>query len=347
VSTSASEETEKLLDISEALAIAVLRSDELDDESANLLSEIKLEKFLYFALKEQDELDEITNSWYLAGAKTETDFGGTDAFKSFYDDISSPEESTEVYGFTDYRYQPEIDADIERYVEFFEQDFDLEEAWFTQGEAYLLEFYEEEAPIEYRDLYVSVQEFRNYLNQIKRSLENIISIQATQNGSLSEYGQENIITGPNNYSDISHSVSKIHLELGKHENLSETVLYMKRFTDLVEDATLALSKMQVERIDDSVIQTFKQMRQRFYYDIWRLPAILISIETARGPRREELAIERAQELEAAKGRVDDVLEKLEQQCAEASLVPTKVDYPASSEDDETIDELMKLYTDDS
>jgi len=339
-----SDETEKLKQISEALAVAVLRSDEIDDESARMLSELKLEKLIYYALKSEDELDQVTNSWYIAGAKTETDFGGTNTFDTIYEEVISPATASESSSeFRDPRRTHAIETQTERYVEFFTRDFDLEDVWFKQGEVFLLEFYKEEAPPEYRALYVAVQELRNYLNQIKRALENIVSVQATQSSSLAEYGQKNIITGPNRYDDITNTVSKIHLELGKHEKLKQTLPHVRRFTDLVEDASLALSKMQVERVDDSVIQTFQQMRQKFYYNIWRLPSILISINTARGPRSDELQSQRTKEFEDAKDQLESVLESLENQCSDASLIPTKADYPSYSKDDETIDDLLGMY----
>lgn len=341
-------ESEKVEHILQGLAIAVKKSRRLEDDSVQKISDTKLEKHVYYALKHYEEFDEVTNSWYLAGAKTEVQNVGVETLRNAFHNVSSinqPSIEEVVNEQEDLSVPKEIDAEAEKYAEFFTQEYDLEGAWFTFGEKFLLEFYEKEAPEPYHELYVQTQHLRNYLNQLIRALKNVVSLEA-QSPSLAKYGQNAVITGPDLYSDIAEVVSKTHIELTEIENLHHTFEYYKEFTDILEDAVLALSKMQVERIDDTQIQALSQLRRKHYYQFWRLAAIQISIDTARGPRQEDLRELRRSQYEERLNGIDVEIEKLRQQCEGASLIPTIADYSSVSETDQTVGELLSMYLND-
>lgn len=336
-------EREILSDALDGVALALLRTGDVDRESLSKFTETKLEKFIYYGLKDQGELPEVTYSWYLAGAKTDDtdDIIGVNQLQASFDRLSGPT-SQDQTPFEDTQPEIHVSDHVRDYANFYEKDLDIEERRYQRGGQLLLEFYEDEAVEEYRDLYLACQNLRNELHQHKGRLWKIID-NRNQGPTLADFGQNTGITGPDRYEEIADLVSELHLEMSKDDDLRELLPQFREFTDLLEDACLALGKMEVERIDQSHLQMINRFNEFFYHQAWKLPALVISSKTATGPRREDLRIRHIQKLSKKKSEYERKLEQLKAATADATLIPTERDYPSVSSDTESIDEFVRAY----
>ncbi|MCT9095352.1 hypothetical protein [Haloarchaeobius sp. HME9146] len=338
-------ERETLNNVIEGLALAISRSGELESDAVTKTSKTKLEKFIFQALADTDELDSITYSWYIAGAKTDTpnselSIGALEnAFNRVTGQTASPDVQKEfVDSRSDYNPIPEV----ERFAEYFLREFDLEDSWFTRGEMYLLDFYKERAPEDLRDLYVAVQELRNTLNYAIREIRRV-KTDSPNEMTLSQFQVSSEVKGPDLYEEVADLVSEIHLQMAMDEQLKPLLSDFKAFSDILEDAFLALSQMNVERLSDSQLQMFQSLRRFYFYEAWKLPSYAISMRTASGPRAEDLKVRHAQEIEQHREEYKDKLEALRQDAASSALVPTATDYPCLSEDTPHIESLVERY----
>lgn len=341
------EEEAILESVLEGLALSIQRSSELTADSTGKLSDTKLEKLVYKALKGRNTDDQVTLSWYLAGAKTDVSASqiSSSRFKEIYEEMTGTKHDSKEFKQKTRDYTPSTDA--EDYADFFSYNYDLEEAWYTRGEFFLLDFYKEDAPEEYRNLYIEIQKLRNQLNFTIWSLKDIVE-KSKKTQKLSSFGQHTPVTGPDTYKEVTDLVSGIHLELSSHEQLRDVFSQFRAFTDIVEDAYLALSKIEVERIDSTQVQAFKKLRRFYFYEAWRLPALLISMETSQGPRANNLKVRHARELEDLNQQYQDKIRRLQRQCSEAALTPTVADYRATHDQDSNqLTELISIYVNKS
>lgn len=334
-------EKERLEEVLDGLALAIDRSDEIDDSSVEKTGEVKIQKFLYKALQAHDELDEVTHSWYIAGAKADVPRGefGVDHLLDVYDQLARPDGNESEFVERRDHYEPS--EDVQKYATYFAEEFGLDDVWFTSTVGYLLDFYRDDAPAEYRDLYVAVQELRIELQKTIGKLVDFVGDDSQAN--LDEFGQETPVLGPDRYDRIADIVSEVHLELGADEQLKRTLPVYRDFTDVLEDAYLALSKLEVRRLDGTQIQAFKTLSDFHYYEAWKLPSLVISMQTASGPRKDDLQVRRARELEAHKEGVREGIRDVRKTCSDAGLVPAVADYSVSDADDELLDSLVELY----
>lgn len=334
-------EERKLGTILEALALAIRRSDEIDSSSVEKTSDLKIQKFGHEALAAYDELDEVTHSWYIAGAKADVpkDVFGKKQFVETYDRMGATDldDSTFIDGFE--RYEPS--EEVQKYATYFTDRFDLDDVWFTKSDYFLRDFYLDMAPPKYRDLYVAVQELRIQLKSTIGELSAIVGDSSQVD--LSDFGQETPVMGPDRYDEIAKTVSEIHLELGMDEQLQRTLPLYRAFTDVLEDAYLALSKLDVSRLDETQLQAFKALSNFHYYEAWKLPSLVISMETARGPRAQDLQVRKARELQTHMENLEEEIEDIWRTCSDAGLIPAVADYPATETDDESLDDLIELY----
>lgn len=335
-------EKEILRDALDGVALALLRSGEVTEESLNKITETKVEKFVYYGLKDRGDLPEVTHSWYLAGAKTDDadSIIGTNQLQTAYQRLSGPSNQEDGL-FEDNRSQNVNDI-VEDYAEFYESDLDVESLCFTRGEQLLLDFYKDEAVDEYRDLYVSCQKLRNELSELKTEVWKVIDSRS-QGTTLAQFGQKSKVMGPNHYRQVANLISDIHLEMMQDEELKELLPEFRKFTDLLEDAVLTLGKMEVERIDETHLQMVNRFNEFFYHTAWKLPALVISSKTARGPRREDLKERHLNKLEEKRDSFDRALETLQKATANATLVPTERDYPSVDSEAENVDRFVRTY----
>lgn len=333
-------EREIVRDALDGLALAVARSDDLGAASLEKTSDTKLEKFLYEALLETGTLGDVTHSWYLAGPKTEATgtSPNTDRLVNAYERVApGPRGSS---SFTDERDVYEPNSRVRRFAEFFRDRYELSDKWFTPGGEFLSEFYRRRAPNRYRDLYVAVQRLRNLLSKMDRELYSLASAEA-QDTTLAAFGQNTTPTGPSYYDEVTEVVSRIHLELAGDDALSDVLPAFRSFTDLLEDVFLAVSEMDVDRIGTDQSTAFKSLKRFQFYEAWRLPALVISRETASGPASDELRRERNRTLERERQTFSDRLADQRDACVAAALSPTETDYETSLGDETLTDEYVR------
>lgn len=337
-------EQETLEAVFQGLAIAVSRYGELDADALSKTSETKIEKYIYQALAANDDLDRVTHSWYLAGAKADTPnnrYGKVTLRETFNSTFATIEDSE---GFVDNRPTKDFDDPrVSQYADFFIKEFNLEDAWFTNSKTFLLDFYEREAPEEFRDLYLSCQKLRMKLDRARGEIKGRMS-DSPGDTKLSDFGTNSTVSGPDFYEEVANLVSEIHVEMAKHKDLREVLPEYRAFTDILEDAFLALSQTSVDRLDDSQLQVFGKLRRFHYYEAWKLPSLVISIQTATGPRADDLKLRRVRELESHRQSYLDDLDSLQNAAAEAALVPTNADYPSVAEENELINEFVRQYS---
>lgn len=335
-------ERELVRDALAGLALAVRRSDELDAAALEKTSETKVEKFLYEALHDDGALGEVTHSWYLAGAKTEAtaERSSTDRLQTAYQRVTG--EQGQSSAFVDERERPEASERVASFAEFYTNRYDLAEQWYTPGEEFLLDFYQRRAPKQYRELYVSVQRLRNLLSETDRELYRLAS-NSGQDTTLADFGQTATLTGPDHYDEVTDLVSRIHLELASDEALSEVLSEFRAFTDLLEDVFLALRETAIERIGPEQQSAFKSLKRFQFYEAWRLPALVISRETAAGPGQRSLRRERAQTLERKRREFQSLLAEQREACAGAALSPPASDYESTLGGDAETDEFLRRY----
>lgn len=336
-------EREILSDALDGVALALQRTGDVDRDSVSKFTETKLEKFIYYGLKDQGELPEVTYSWYLAGAKTDDvdDIIGVDQLEASFDRLSGPTNQDQDR-FADTQTEFHVNDHIRDYADFYEDDLNIEERRYQRGGKLLLEFYNEEAVDEYKDLYLACQKLRNELHQQKGRLWKIID-NRSQGTTLAEFGQNTEVLGPDRYEVVADLVSELHLEMSKDEDLRELLPQFRQFTDLLEDACLALGKMEVERIDESHLQMINRYNEFFYHHAWKLPALAISSKTATGPRREDLKIRHLRKLSEKRSEYEHKLEQLKSATADATLIPTERDYPSVNSNTESVDEFIQAY----
>jgi hypothetical protein len=140
-------------------ADALLRGIELavedvfDDPGRNI-TRTEQEKLCYFAIKEFDL--PVTYSWYLAGAYTKVAGEPDNAPGRMTTNTGGVRrdhgETEEVQQYRDY-FASEV----------FFDDYDLREVWYTGKFDFLRDFYQECAPEEYTDLYLTSTDIREYL----------------------------------------------------------------------------------------------------------------------------------------------------------------------------------------
>jgi hypothetical protein len=339
---------EALIDAAlEGLALAVAHSSDLDEDSLSKTSKVKLEKFLYSALADHDSLDDLTYSWYIAGAKADTpnDAISPSRLQDAYQRVTGqPETPASTDDFVEHRRNYTPSEPVVEFADFFERDYDLEDSWFTPTDVFLLDFYADQAPSEYRDLYLAVQNLRNELNRTIRAVKQAKTDDAAST-TLSEFMDSPRVTGPDSYETVADYVSEIHLEMAAIDDLRPVLPQFRAFTDILEDAHLALRQMDVERLSDAQLQFFKHLQQFYFYEAWKLPSLVISTQTARGPRRDDLQLRHAQELEQFSREYEAKITELQQRAATDSLLPTLNDYPETAEQAPEIEAFVSKYLD--
>lgn len=314
----ASDEHELVRDALVGVALAVADSDHLDDEAFSFVGSTKLEKFVCEGLYEQGELSNVTHSWYLAGVKTEAD-ANPETLRSVAPQLTAG--SNRGQDFVD---RGDDDAPSERarqFAEFYRTNYPLEEYWRTSSEEFLLEFYEraEFVPEAFRSLYVSVQRLRNVLSEVEDAAD-------TRETTLADFGNGSV-GFRDRYKEVGQLVSAVHIELSEHEQLRETIASYRAFTDVLEDVYLELRETEMSSIGTEEVDLLRWLHDKHYNQAWKLPALVISVETSAGPHGDSLRVERARRLESHQQQLERTIEEAIERCEAVGLLPSTGSYP--------------------
>jgi hypothetical protein len=296
----------------EPYADALLRGIELavedvfDDPGRNI-TRTEQEKLCYFAIKEFDL--PVTYSWYLAGAYTKVAGEPDNAPGRMTTNTGGVRrdhgETEEVQQYRDY-FASEV----------FFDDYDLREVWYTGKFDFLRDFYQECAPEEYTDLYLTSTDIREYLETLDETIE-----QETTNHSLSDFGggSQGGLLSESDEQEFRLLISDLHLELAEIDDLSEIVDLVTRGTDVIEQVFAQLTTL--ESISSEQETVLQDLAPYFYYDVWRYPALYISTQTAEGPNRHHLVEEHADRFTSFHEDLLSRRNRLSERCADADLYP--------------------------
>lgn len=331
---SASGETQLRTDVHVALEAALDRV--LDDRSRNP-TELEGEKLAFFLTHSLD-LD-LTYSWYIAGANTEAGDSPQPTDSSFDAEPSGPTgpstpnssrgQQTEFGGLSA---QTGENDPPEEYVEFFESatffgEYDLRTVWYTDRFDFLEDFYEEFAPDEYRDLYLTSARIRSHLYDLSDALSS-----RDENETLGDFGGggSDALLDPSTEREIRYLVSDLHMELAATDELAQTQSTVTNGTDLIERVLSRLTQM--DSVSTEQRRLIQQLSDFFFYCVWKYPALAISIETATGPNALELKTRHLKEFQDFDQTVERRREQFAEACLDADLLPSVDDIQHSNID---------------
>lgn len=331
-------ESEIIYDVLLGLALAVIEDEQvISDGTLRTITNTKLEKFVYMAV---DEFDlPVTYSWYLAGAKAQSPTGRRDRFKTAHGSITGQSEAGKPVVRETLR-DFEASAEVRTFADFFGERLQ----WlFKDKYEFLADFYEEYAPSRFEELYLKSHELRILLDRTVEQLDE--SHAGTIQTGLSSFDGSSEGGPPDHYEYAGRLISNIHMELADDEILRPMLPAYQAFTDILEDAFMKLAALDVDDLSPAHIECFAELSDFHYNHAWQYPCLRISIETASGPRREEVVTDHVQRLETFEEGYHPRLENKRELCLNAGLSPKPSDYPERSGSDLEVDiaELTHEY----
>jgi len=279
------------------------------------ITDVEEEKLAFLVVDEFD-LD-LTYSWYIAGTKTAVGYDDTDAGPTGPEEPSLDDERVEFGGVT-----AQVDNDrVQQFTDYLTSEtlfdgYELRNVWYTQRHEFLHDFYDEFAPEGYREAYSASTEIRRRLANLDDN-----SSRREENHSLADFGvDERPLLSSNDEEDFRHAVSKLHLALAGDQHLANTTESVTAGTDLIERTLDRLTRMQPST--DQQWGLIGELSEFFFYTVWRLPSLVMSVQTARGPNAEELRVQQTQKLDGFEEQVQRRHDRLRDRLADAGLLPT-------------------------
>lgn len=192
---------------------------------------------------------------------------------------------------------------------------------------FLHEFYTENAPPRFKQLYLHNVEFQRFLWNDEDSL--------------------NVIFVDEDYCrDLGQIISDIHGELLKQDIFNEVAEPFITYTDLVEDVYMKLARSDQDELRGDPRAIIRELSD-FYHDYaWKYVAETISRETPHGIDKNEIRQGSSDELQFLDKNYNEFLHNLEELCANAGLIPEPDDYyPDTSGPslNDSVSELAETY----
>jgi hypothetical protein len=149
--------------------------------------------------------------------------------------------------------------------------------------------------------------------------------------------------GREEYKQLGLLVSKLHLAVAHHDDLESAMPKIERFTDLLEDATLMLSKTDSQALGSQHLATFRRFHDLGRFVGWAL-LVSVSSKDVTDDEFDPGTVLDCDRLPAFDSDYDCEVERLETDCDDHGLLPDYDDYP-DDEDELTalVDELSGYY----
>lgn len=285
-----------LEDIREGVEIAVYERG----EDADSVDSIKLNKLTYFAIS-AFEMDEITFGWYKYGAAPRPSepngMWGPDI-------VISPQPATSIQAVDNSRI-PTVHKKYRsprEYAWFFERQLeDFDKILKTENtKEYLLDFYEDEAPPEYRELYIQSAHLQILIDEIRA-------------------GSEWHNRSEQMYYDVSHRLNNIYGQLLQAPELRKSMGAFQGYNRFFQDV-LATADSHAELTDEQ--QQFINKCVRFFYEnTWEYVASLISRDTVTGDLTVQLTEDIDRNLDRLDERYERELDQLKERAKSFNLRP--------------------------
>jgi hypothetical protein len=217
-------------------------------------------------------------------------------------------------------------------IDFYEQI--LPDVWYQNTMQFLQNFYLSHAPEEYRDLYLQSTHLRTRLHEVEQTVTAHIEGEKPDQD-LSELTKA-----------VGLEISDLHYSIRKSDSLAATLNDVVRGTDRIEDGLMMLAQLEPEDLTETHRQVVEEMRDFFYYSVWRLPCLVISQETATGPSADALSAQRQEQLASFDKRLRQRCREFERTLDRAGLKPTYADYDIPDDDvNQSVAELTETYLD--
>jgi hypothetical protein len=181
--------------------------------------------------------------------------------------------------------------------------------WSQNTMRFLQNFYQETAPPAYRALYIESTHLRTHLQDI------IDTVEAHRTGA--EASQSVAELEP----QLGRTVSDFHYYLRGIDEVRETLTLVTRGTDLLEDAVAVLRTLDRSEYTEAHVSALGQLKDFFYYQVWRYPCLRISAATARGPSAEAVASEHQASFNRFPERFEEAYRTSEAAVRNAGLYP--------------------------
>ncbi len=301
-------------DVHAAIERALRRTLESRDRDITRVEEEKLAFLLI------DEFDlNLTYSWYIAGTKTAV---GNDTISTGPTGPTGPSLTDDEQRVDFGGVSAQVDDDrVQRFTDYLAaetlfDDYELRDVWYTQRHEFLHDFYDEFAPEAYEEAYLASTEIRRQLADLDEDRG-----RQAGNASLSQFGvDEQPLLSSSDEEAFRHTVSELHFALARNEDLSETTESVTVGTDLIERTLDRLTRVQPST--DEQWELIEELLEFFFYTVWRLPALVMSIQTAQGPNAGELQGQHGQKLNGFEDKMQRKHDNLRERLADADLLPT-------------------------
>lgn len=192
---------------------------------------------------------------------------------------------------------------------------------------FLHDFYTENAPPRFKQLYLHNVEFQRQLWDDEDTL--------------------NVIFLDEDYCrDLGRIISDIHGELLKEDVFDEVAEPFIAYTDLVEDVYMKLARSGQDDLNGDPRTIIRELGDFYHNYAWKYVAETISRETPHGIDKNEIRQGASDELQFLDENYDEFLRNLEELCAEAGLVPGPSDYYPDTSDSplkDSVSELAETY----
>ncbi|OAQ51482.1 hypothetical protein HTG_18930 [Natrinema mahii] len=280
------------------------------------LNETKIHKLLYYAV---DEFDlPVTYSWYLAGAHIAPERVSLEDFEQSYESVNRNFSSGK---FVDNRTSTNLSQNVNEYRAFYKKV--IERIWFTELNEFLREFYREEAPEEYKSLYLKSLDLRV---MFKQAIEDFKETSDTQKqASLSQFsgGTNNIV--PDYHDEYTSLVEDIQLELANNSTLNHTTRSFNKFRIHTEPVIQQLCNLDSNEINRHHITILEETNRLYFMHAWQYPCLFISQETAVGPHKKDLIQEMNQRIEKFESNYERQIEYYTEKCIQSGIEIENID----------------------
>lgn len=171
----------------------------------------------------------------------------------------------------------------------------------TPTKEYLLEFYEENAPSQYRRLYVESVKLQECLDEIKESKD--------WHEDAEEY-----------YKEVKDRLNRVYGELLQVSTLKQTVDYFQRYSSVL--AQILATAAAKDSLSDSQQRFLKnKVVEYFYGGAWKYVALYVSEDTAKGPNLNKLLDGIDDNKRTLRNSFSEEIENIKQKAAVVDLAP--------------------------
>jgi hypothetical protein len=208
------------------------------------------------------------------------------------------------------------------------------ENWYSSDLDFLWKFYETHAPEEYQDMYLGNVALRMQFGRIRDRLNEC-------EHSVGTDASGEIVLRREQYEEVGRAAARLHLGI-VGARVDETLNQVRRFTDLLEGATLVLTNTTAGEVTQAQVRVFEQLEESYNQCVWEYPSLLVSKQTATGPNASTLRKWSTQKHFRVEDNIKRHVDEAEASCEDTGLVPSSSDYPEHDDTTEAIGRELAL-----